>query len=51
MWEFWEFLVPYDELGFQKYEEEVLYTLKCSGPCNYVKVEVEVNGDADLFIR
>merc|ERR1711953_564713 len=34
----------------QKYKEELLYTVKCNGKCDKVKVEVDVNGEADMFI-
>merc|ERR1712012_707374 len=34
----------------QKYKEELLYTIKCNGKCDKVKVEVDVNGEADMFI-
>jgi len=34
----------------QKLREELLYTVQCSGPCNEVKVEVNVDGDADMFV-
>merc|ERR1711923_79969 len=34
----------------QKYKEELLYTVKCSGQCDKVKVEVNVNGEADMFV-
>merc|ERR1712126_90082 len=34
----------------QKYKEELLYTVKCNGHCDKVKVEVDVNGEADMFV-
>merc|ERR1712243_238917 len=34
----------------QKYKEELLYTVKCNGQCDRVKVEVDVNGEADMFV-
>jgi len=34
----------------QKSREELLYTVRCSGSCDEVKVEVNVDGDADIFV-
>ena len=35
----------------QKEGEEILFIVKCFGPCKYVEVKIKVKGDADLFVR
>ena len=35
----------------QKEGKEVVYIVKCNGPCKYVEVKIKVEGDADLFVR
>ena len=35
----------------QKEGEEILFNVKCFGPCKYVEVKIKVKGDADLFVR
>ena len=40
-----------ENIPAQKEGKEVVYIVKCNGPCKYVEVKIKVEGDADLFVR